>query len=91
MELQDCFVLDAGKHFGLWVWVGKNATEKERLESMKYAQVLLRTFQFVHYHLNFFTQEFVTREKYPPNMPIARVIDGAEPFEFKALFGNEWR
>ncbi|XP_055349904.1 actin depolymerising venom protein gelsolin 1-like [Paramacrobiotus metropolitanus] len=74
LNSSDCFILDAGKGVGgIWVWVGKGATDRERESSMNWAQ------------------EFLKQEKYSPNTPITRVIDGAEPFEFKAFFGNEWR
>lgn len=35
-------------------------------------------------------QGFVVKKGYPKGTPVTRVIDGAEPTEFKALFTN-WR
>lgn len=35
---QDCFILDAGKSSGIFVWIGKNSTKEERVGAMKAAE-----------------------------------------------------
>ncbi|XP_015782794.1 adseverin isoform X2 [Tetranychus urticae] len=37
LNSQDCFIIDNGSA-GIWVWIGKGATPKERIESMRNAQ-----------------------------------------------------
>lgn len=61
------FILDHGI-LGIWVWVGKRATDKERFEAMRNAR------------------GFVKKKKYPNTTRVTRIIDGAEPLEFKTLF-----
>ncbi|XP_075147928.1 gelsolin isoform X2 [Haematobia irritans] len=41
LQSQDCFVLDTGS--GIYVWVGRGATQKEKTDSMAKAQEFLRT------------------------------------------------
>lgn len=57
---------------GIWVWVGKRASDKERTEAMRNAR------------------GFVKKKKYPSQTAVTRVVDGAEPLEFKMLF-TAWR
>ncbi|GAU92557.1 hypothetical protein RvY_04622 [Ramazzottius varieornatus] len=76
LNSNDCFLIDAGRTLdaGIWVWVGKKATDKERDEAMKYST------------------EFIKQQNYDDRkVAVARVVEGAEPFEFKALFGDQWR
>ncbi|XP_053200330.1 gelsolin-like isoform X2 [Panonychus citri] len=37
LDSQDCFIIDNGTD-GIWVWIGKGASAKERIESMRNAQ-----------------------------------------------------
>ncbi|KAI4464752.1 villin [Holotrichia oblita] len=67
LDGDDVFILDHGT-FGIWVWVGKRANDKERSEAMRNAR------------------GFVKKKKYPNETTVTRVIDGAEPIEFKMLF-----
>lgn len=71
MLCQDVFILDHGL-FGIWVWVGKRANDKERSEAMRNAR------------------GFVKKKKYPNETTVTKVIDGAEPIEFKMLF-TSWK
>lgn len=41
LQSQDCFVLDTGS--GIYVWVGRGATQKEKTDAMTKAQEFLRT------------------------------------------------
>uniref|UniRef100_A0A1I8NXC0 Gelsolin n=2 Tax=Stomoxys calcitrans TaxID=35570 RepID=A0A1I8NXC0_STOCA len=41
LQSQDCFILDTGS--GIYVWVGRGATQKEKTDSMAKAQEFLRT------------------------------------------------
>lgn len=41
LQSQDCFVLDTGS--GIYVWVGRGATQKEKTDAMAKAQEFLRT------------------------------------------------
>lgn len=59
--------MDHGVH-GIWVWVGKKASDKERTEALRNAR------------------GFVKKKKYPNNTKVTRVVEGAEPLEFKVLF-----
>ena len=64
---EDSFIIDNGI-FGIWAWIGKDASSKERLEAMNNAQ------------------NFIKTKSYPEHTQVTRVIDGAEPVEFKSLF-----
>lgn len=67
----DSFIVDNGS-WGIWVWVGKRASKKERTEAMRNAQ------------------GFIKKKGYQAHTNVSRVVDGAEPMEFKALF-KAWR
>ncbi|XP_022911438.2 advillin isoform X2 [Onthophagus taurus] len=71
LDSDDVFILDHGL-FGIWVWVGKRANDKERTEAMRNAR------------------GFVKKKKYANETSVTRVVDGAEPKEFKMLFVS-WR
>ncbi|XP_063241557.1 advillin-like isoform X5 [Bacillus rossius redtenbacheri] len=68
---EDSHIIDHGL-LGIWVWVGRRAPPKERVEAMRNAH------------------GFVTKKGYPGTTPVTRVVDGAEPPEFKVLF-DSWR
>ena len=67
LQSKDSFIIDNG-NFGIWAWIGKGASTKERLEAMNNAQSFIKT------------------KSYPEHTQVTRVIDGAEPVEFKSLF-----
>lgn len=71
LDSNDSFIVDNGSA-GIWVWVGKQASKKERTEAMRNAQ------------------GFIKKKGYPNTTPVARVIDGGESMEFRALF-NAWQ
>lgn len=67
MFFQDVYIIDHGTS-GIWVWVGKNASDKERTEALRNAR------------------GFVKKKNYNSTTSVTRIIDGAEPLEFKGLF-----
>lgn len=89
------------------MWVGKKATDKERDEAMKYSTVSFSAIPSALSWLNLpcmtccnrckheyflLIQEFIKQQNYDDRkVAVARVVEGAEPFEFKALFGDQWR
>lgn len=68
-NLQDVFILDH-EDSGIWVWVGNDVRDKERVDAIRNAR------------------GFVKKKKYKNSTPVTRVVDMAEPFEFKMLFIN---
>ncbi|KAG8222950.1 hypothetical protein J437_LFUL000245 [Ladona fulva] len=72
LDSKDSFIVDSGPTRGIWVWVGKGASNKERVEAMRNAH------------------GFVRKKEYPSHTPVTRVIDGAEPLEFRCLF-KKWK
>ncbi|CAF0715415.1 unnamed protein product [Brachionus calyciflorus] len=74
LNSDDCFIIDNGRH-GIWVWIGRKSTKKERQESMRNALGFLQAKGY--------------DEKQQSAIKVTRVIDGSEPVEFKALF-NRW-
>ncbi|XP_039279258.1 villin-1 isoform X2 [Nilaparvata lugens] len=69
LNSNDSFIIDNGA-LGIWVWVGRKASPKERVEAMRNAT------------------GFVKKKQYPNHTPVSRVVEHAEPTEFKALFLN---
>lgn len=85
--------MDNGKH-GIWVWIGRKSSQKERQEAMRNALVLINVKNFIYFELFFryfqgFLQAKGYDEKQQNAIKVTRVIDGGEPIEFKALF-NQW-
>ncbi|KAJ8706515.1 hypothetical protein PYW07_012593 [Mythimna separata] len=42
LNTKECYVLDTGSHSGIYVWVGRESTEKEKAEAMNKAEQYLK-------------------------------------------------
>ncbi|XP_076448458.1 advillin-like isoform X2 [Babylonia areolata] len=67
---QDAFIID-NSYAGVWVWIGKKASSKEKTEAMRNAV------------------GFLKKKDYPSDTKVTRVVEGAEPSDFKCLF-RDW-
>ena len=59
---RDSFIIDNGV-FGIWAWIGKGASSKERSEAMKNAQSFIKTKSYPEYTQADFYREI--RNIYP--------------------------
>ena len=73
-SLKDSYIVDNGR-IGIWVWIGRKSSGKERQEAMRNALGFLQAKGY--------------DERQQSAIKVTRVIDGSEPVEFRALF-NRW-
>lgn len=92
LKSDDCFILDTGT--AIYVWVGKQATQTEKTQSISRAQSVYTIFcpniRSTSLTWHSCSTDFIQTKKYPSWTPLHRIVEGAETAPFKQFFAT-WR